>query len=101
MFFNSISTSNHAFERAIWDKLPECILNHEGDLSQKLPEPIMWLLLIAPNQQTFCTETNIFQQRAITTHRAGYYEAAGNYKIMPLTLQCQLQSILWLKKEIK
>ena len=43
------------FGRAIWDKLPECIFenagvkrnfkifkNHEGNLSQKSPEPNMW-----------------------------------------------------------
>ena len=42
------------FGRAIWDKLPECIFenfkfkifkNHEDDLSQKSPEPNMWLLV--------------------------------------------------------
>ena len=46
------------FGRAIWDKLPECIFenagvkrnfkifkNHEGNLSQKSPEPNMWLLV--------------------------------------------------------
>ena len=43
------STSNHMFNRAIWDKLPECISkifkNHEGDLTQTSPEPNMWLLV--------------------------------------------------------
>ena len=41
---NSISTTNHMFRKAIWDKLPQCIFegnfkdfkNHTGDLSQKL-----------------------------------------------------------------
>ena len=46
------------FGRAIWDKLPECIFenagvkrnfkifkNLEGNLSQKSPEPNMWLLV--------------------------------------------------------
>ena len=57
-----ISTSNHMFARAIWDKLPESIFenfeiaqvewgqfqifkNHEGDLSHKFLEPNMWLLI--------------------------------------------------------
>ena len=43
------STSNHMFNRAIWDKLPECIpkifKNHESDLTQTSPEPNMWLLV--------------------------------------------------------
>ena len=41
-----ISTSNHMFARAIWDKLPEVAFeyfeyakNHEGDLFPKSPEP--------------------------------------------------------------
>ena len=45
-----ISSSNHMFARAIWDKLPEwnesnlnTFKNHEGDLSQKFPEPNIWL----------------------------------------------------------
>ena len=46
------------FGRAIWDKMPECIFENfeiarvkrgqfrnDGDLSQKLPEPNMWLLV--------------------------------------------------------
>ena len=58
----SSSASNHMFVRAIWDKLPECIFenlklpernegnfkvfkNHEGNLSPKLPESNMWLLV--------------------------------------------------------
>ena len=54
-----ISVSNHTFRKAIWDKLPICIFenfeialvkreqfqnlqkNHDGDLSQKSPEPNM------------------------------------------------------------
>ena len=51
-----ISSSNHMFGRAIRDKLPECVSenfenfvhffkNHEGDLSQKSPQPNMWLLI--------------------------------------------------------
>ena len=58
----SISTSNHMFGRAIWDKLPKCIFeNFEiawvkwgqfqnfqkswGWLLPELPEPNMWLLV--------------------------------------------------------
>ena len=33
---------------------------HESDLSQKLPEPNMWLLIITLNQQTLFIKTNIF-----------------------------------------
>ena len=44
--------------------------------------------LIAPNQQTLSIETNIFEQRAIRNQRA------GNYKITPLMVQCQFQSIV-------
>ena len=44
--------------------------------------------LITPNQQTLCIETNIFKQRAITNQQA------GSYKITPLTVRCQLQSIV-------
>ena len=61
------------FGRAIWDKLPECIFenagvkrnfkifkNHEGNLSQKSPEPTCGYWSITPHQQTFCIETKIF-----------------------------------------
>ena len=71
------------FGRTIWHKLPECIFenfeiarvkrgqiqnfeNPKGWFILKSPEPNMWLLLITPNQQTLCIETNIFQQRGIT-----------------------------------
>ena len=55
-------TADHVFGRAIWYKLLQCIFekfeflklwnegnfkiskNHEGDISQKSPEPNMWLL---------------------------------------------------------
>ena len=57
-----MSTSDHMLGRAIWDKLSECIFenfeiarvkpgnfkifeNYEGGLSQKSPEPNMWLLV--------------------------------------------------------
>lgn len=62
-----ICTSNHMFEWAIWDKLPPSaflkILNcyfktfkyNEGDLSPKLPEQNMWLLVnhIKPNSTLY------------------------------------------------
>ena len=65
------------FERAIWDRLPESILenfeigrvkrgqlqifqNYEGDLSQKLPIQTCDYWLITRNQQTLCIEPNIF-----------------------------------------
>ena len=52
----TFSTSNHMSGKAIWDKLPQCILenieihrvksgqlqNCEGNLSPKLPELNMW-----------------------------------------------------------
>ena len=44
--------------------------------------------LITPNQQTFYIETNIFQEWAIANQRA------GNYKITPLMMQGQFQSIV-------
>ena len=46
------------------------------------------LLLVNHTKPTFCIETNDFQQQAITNQQA------GNYKITPLTVQCQLQSIV-------
>ena len=65
------------FERSVWDKLPECIFenfeiarlrrglfkifkNHEGDLSQKLPEPSMRLLLNHTKPKNICNETSTF-----------------------------------------
>ena len=88
-----ISTSNHLFGRSIWYKLPSAFLkililpeqneknfrffkNHEGFSFQKILNETCDYWLIAPNQLTLCTETNIFQQRA------------ANYKITPLTVQC-------------
>ena len=61
----AISTSNHMFGRAIWDKLPVCIFenffkNHEGDLSQKWPEPNMWLLVNHTKPTNTLHWTNIF-----------------------------------------
>ena len=44
-----VSSSNHMFGRAIWDKSPEgnfkIFKNYDGDLSQEPPEPDMWLLV--------------------------------------------------------
>lgn len=43
-----IRASNHMFGRNIWDKLPEFIFENfkkEGDLSRKLLEPNIWLLV--------------------------------------------------------
>ena len=35
--------------------------NHEGDISQKLPEPNIWLLINhTPKQQTLCIEIDTF-----------------------------------------
>ena len=55
LLYYVISTSNQMFGRAIWDKLPKCIFENfqnskfskiaSGDLSPKLPEPNMWLLV--------------------------------------------------------
>ena len=48
--------------RAIWDRLPECnfkfFKNHEGNLSQKLPETNKLVNHTKP--QTLGIETNIF-----------------------------------------
>ena len=73
-----VSTSNHMFGRAIWDKLPQCIFENfeiarlkRGAISKFLKIARMiysqncmnqtcdyWL--ITPKQQTLCIETNIF-----------------------------------------
>ena len=50
--------------------------------------------LITPNQQTFYIETDIFQEQAIANQRVGNYKTAGNYKITPLMIQGQFQSIV-------
>ena len=83
------------FGRAIWDKLPNCISenfeifkNHEGIYPKNHPNQTCGYWLITPNQQTFCTETNIFEQRAITNQRLGIYKVTGNYKMNSLTVQC-------------
>ena len=82
------------FGRAIWDKLSESnfktFKNHEGDLCQSDYWLITW------HQQTLCITINIFWQWAITNQRAGNYKTAGSYKITPLTLQHQWQSIMLL-----
>ena len=49
---------------------------------------------ITPGQQTLYNETSAFHQRAITNRWA------GNYKIIPLMLQCWLQWTVWLTKII-
>ena len=90
------SNSNHMFGRAIClpilDKLREFIFEllewNEGDLSQKLPEPNMWLL-VNHTKPTNPLYWNLLT-RAITNQRD------GNYKITLLTVQCWLQSNLWL-----
>ena len=64
---------------------------HKDDLSQKLCEPNMWLLV---NQQALCIETSTFYERTITNQRVAIY------KITPLTVQCQLQSTVWLLLEL-
>ena len=62
------------FGRVIWDKLPECIFenfeiarvkqgqfqNHEVIYPKNCPNQRSEYWLITPNQQTRCTETNIF-----------------------------------------
>ena len=57
--------------------------------------------LITPNHQTLRTETNIFWQPAIANQRPGNYKTAGNYKANPLTVQCWLQSTVWLILKVK
>ena len=87
-----ICTSNHMFGTAIWDKVHfwkfskiKRVIYPKNRPNQTCDD---WL--ITPNQQTLCSEANIFQQWAITNQRA------GNYKITPLTVQYRLQSIVWL-----
>ena len=61
------------FDRAVWDKLPECIFENfeiarvnRGKkitsviYSQNCPNQTCDYWLITPNQQTLCIETNIF-----------------------------------------
>ena len=89
----SISTSNHMFERVIWDKLPKCIFEKFWNCLGKkranskiskiikviyikyFPNRICDYWLITPNQQTLCIETNI------------YFLTLGNYKSMSVQLQ--------------
>ena len=54
-FHCAVSTSNHMFGRAIWDKLPECIFENFEIARVKRG---YWS--ITSNQQTLCIETNIF-----------------------------------------
>ena len=63
---------------------------HKDDLSQELCEPNMWLLV---NQQAVCIETSTFYEWTITNQRVAIY------KMTPLTVQCQLQSTVWLLPE--
>ena len=63
---------------------------------QNYPNQTCDCWLITPNQQKLCIETNIFEQRAIRNQWAGSYKTADNYKIIPLTVQCWLQSTVWL-----
>ena len=46
------------FGRAICDKLPDCIF--ENSEIARVKRTKRDYFLIAPNQQTFCIETNIF-----------------------------------------
>ena len=56
---------------------------------------------ITPNQKkTLCIETNIFKKRTITNQRESNYKSADSYKITPLTVQCRLQSMVWLGLEL-
>ena len=74
LFQISISTSNHMFGRAIWDKLPECISeNFEFSkcseitrviCSSNCPNQTCGYLLITSNQEKLCTEMNIFYKSA-------------------------------------
>ena len=57
--------------------------NHEGDLSQKSPNPNMWLLV------NHSKASNTF-------YCNNFFLTVGNYKITPLKLQFWLQSTVWL-----
>ena len=63
--------------------------NREGDLSPKSPQPSMWF---TPNK-----EKKRFILKLIYFN-SGTNQRAGNYKITPLTVQCWLQSTVWLDK---
>ena len=52
MISTTVSTSNHMFDRSIWDKLSECIFEKNNKTYD------YWL--ITRRQQTLCIETNIF-----------------------------------------
>ena len=77
---------NFKFSKITWVIYPKNFSNQTCDYC-----------LITQNQQTYCIEVNIFWQRAITNQKGGNYKATGNYKIAPLTVQCRLQSIMWLQ----
>ena len=62
-----ISTRNHMFGGAIWDKLPSAFIPKMRLIyPQNSPNQTCDYCLITSNHQTLCIETNIFQQRAIT-----------------------------------
>ena len=49
----AISTSNHMFRRALWNKL-------SGYIFENCPDQTRGYWLITQNQQTLCIEINIF-----------------------------------------
>ena len=63
-----------------------------SDLSQKSPEPNMWLLV------NYTKPTNILYCNWYLLRADNYKSAARNYKVTPLTVQYLLQSIVWLTK---
>ena len=100
-----ISTSNHMFRRAIWDKLLKCIFE-SSEISkcskitrviypQKSPKPNMWLLVNHnKTNKRFVLKLISFSSGQLQITQWAITE--GNYKLIPLILQCRLRSIVWL-----
>ena len=67
--------------------------NHKGDLSQKLSEPNIWLLVNHTKPTNILYWNKYFLTEGITNQQAGNYKTASNYKITQSTVQCWLQLI--------
>ena len=88
------------FERAIWDKLPQCIFknfevfkNHEGGLPPKSPETNMWLLV------NHIELTKTFYWNWYLLRVGKYKSASGQLQNNAVNGACQFQSIVWFIKE--
>ena len=88
-----ISSINHMFARAIWDKLHECnfkiFKNHEGDLSTKLPKSNIWLLINHTKPATPCIERCNFSYNQLSDYlknrpnqKCGYWLIIPNHQTL-------------------